>query len=115
MICAAATGDPVPAEDAVETTATTRAALGRALEESTNYCARVYAQTAAAVGRPAQLFGQTMPRMGALDLNAVHNGEHYARFVAYMRMTGMVPPPSCRPARRPRPARGSKGRDGSRA
>lgn len=96
MICAAALGDPVPAEDAVEKAATTRAALVRALKESTTYCARAYAQTDAAVGRPAQLFGQAMPRMGALALNAVHNAEHYGNLVTYMRMKGMVPPSSRR-------------------
>ena len=96
MICAAALGDPVPAEDAVEKAATTKAALIKALKESSDYCARAYAQTAAAAAANTQLFGQTNTRFGALALNAVHNGEHYGNLITYMRMPGMVPPTSRR-------------------
>ena len=96
MICAAALGDPVPAEDAVEKAAKTKAALIKALKESTDYCARAYAQTAAAAAANTQLFGQSNSRFGALALNAVHNGEHYGNLITYMRMKGMVPPSSRR-------------------
>ena len=95
-ICAAALGDPARAEDAVEKSATTKAALVKALKESTDYCGRAYAQTAAAAGARTQLFGQSVPRMNALALNAVHNGEHYGNLVTYMRMKGIVPPSSRR-------------------
>ena len=95
MICAAALGEAVPAEDAVEKAATTKAALVAALKESNDYCARAYAQSDAAAAAPASpLFGQTGSRMGALALNAVHDGEHYGNIVTYMRMKGMVPPSS---------------------
>jgi len=96
MMCAAALGDPVPAEDAVEKAATTKAALVKALKESTDYCARAYAQTDAAAATPAQLFGRTAPRFQWLALNAVHDGEHYGNIITYMRMKGMVPPSSRR-------------------
>ena len=96
MMCAAALGEPVPAEDAVEKAATTKAALVKALKESTDYCARAYGQTDAAMAAPAQLFGQTAPRLQWLALNAVHDGEHYGNIVTYMRMKGMVPPSSRR-------------------
>jgi len=96
MMCAAALGEPAREEDAVEKTATTKAALVKALKESTDYCARAYAQTPAAVAAQVQLFGQSMPRANALALNAVHNGEHYGNLVTYMRMKGMVPPSSKR-------------------
>lgn len=96
MICAAALGEPARAEDAVEKAATTKAALVKALKESTDYCARAYAQTASAAAAPAQLFGQSVTRAHALTVNAVHNGEHYGNLITYMRMKGMVPPSSRR-------------------
>jgi uncharacterized damage-inducible protein DinB len=96
MMCAAALGEPAREEDAIERTATTKAALVRALKESTEYCARAYAQTSAAASAPAQLFGQKQPRFHALALNAVHNGEHYGNLITYLRMKGIVPPSSRR-------------------
>ena len=96
MMCAAALGEPPRAEDAVEREAKTKAALVKALRESNEYCARAYAQTDAAANASAQLFGMNMTRLGALTLNAVHDGEHYGNLVTYMRMKGMVPPSSRR-------------------
>ncbi len=96
MMCAAALGDPIPAEDAVEKAAKTKAALVEALKKSTEYCAKAYAQTSAAAAAQTELFGQKVPRTHALALNAVHNGEHYGNIITYMRMKGMVPPSSRR-------------------
>ena len=96
LMCAAALGEPQPAEDAVEKAAKTKADLVKALKESTAYCSKAYAITAAAAAGTVQLFGQSMTRYGALALNAVHDGEHYGNIVTYMRMKGMVPPSSRR-------------------
>ena len=96
LMCAAALGDPVPAEDAVEKAATTKAALVKALKESTTYCAKAYAQTAASAEGPAEMFGEKSNRFNALTLNAVHDAEHYGNIVTYMRMMGRVPPSSRR-------------------
>ena len=96
MMCAAALGEPPRGEDEVEKAATSKAALVKALKESTDYCARAYEQSAAATTAPAQLFGQSVTRAYALSLNAVHNGEHYGNLITYMRMKGMVPPSSRR-------------------
>ena len=96
LICAAVLGDPQPAEDAVERTAMTKVALVAALKTSTEYCARAYAISAAAGATTAQLFGESSTRVGALALNAVHNGEHYGNIITYMRMMGKVPPSSRR-------------------
>ena len=96
MMCAAALGEPAREEDAIEKTAKTKADLLKALKESTDYCARAYAQPAAATTASVSLFGQSGTRMMALALNAVHNGEHYGNLVTYMRMKGMVPPSSKR-------------------
>jgi uncharacterized damage-inducible protein DinB len=95
-ICASALGEPAREEDAVEKAATTKAALLKALDESTAYCERAYAQTDAAAAASTQLFGSSAPRINALALNAVHDGEHYGNLVTYMRMKGMVPPSSRR-------------------
>jgi uncharacterized damage-inducible protein DinB len=96
MMCAAALGEPVSAEDAVEKAATTKAALVKALQESNDYCARAYAQTDAAAAGETQLFGQTISRFRALAQNAAHDAEHYGNVVTYMRLRGMVPPSSRR-------------------
>jgi uncharacterized damage-inducible protein DinB len=96
LVCAAVLGEPQPAEDAIEKSATTKAALVTALRASTARCERAYAiRTAASVGL-VSLFGDRMTRISALTLNAVHDGEHYGNIVTYMRMKGLVPPSSKR-------------------
>ena len=94
MICAAALGEKGGAEDDIEKTATTKAALLAALRNTTQYCERAYAQTDAAVAGSAMLFGRPMIRLNALVLNATHNAEHYGNLVTYMRIRGMTPPSS---------------------
>jgi len=94
MICAAALGEKGGAEDDIEKTAKTKAALVAALKATTQYCQRAYAQTDAATAASTTLFGGSMPRMNALALNATHNAEHYGNLVTYLRIRGMVPPSS---------------------
>ena len=96
LMCAAALGDKQPAEDAVEKVAKSKVAILKALHESVEYCTKAYAITGATAGMSTQLFGETSTRVGALALNAVHDGEHYGNIVTYMRMKGMVPPSSRR-------------------
>ena len=96
LMCAAALGDKQPAEDAVEKAATSKAALVAALKASTAYCEKAYAISAASAGMPVEMFGDKSTKVGALALNAVHDGEHYGNIVTYMRMKGMVPPSSKR-------------------
>jgi uncharacterized damage-inducible protein DinB len=94
MICAAALGDPPRGEDEIEKTKTTKTELVAALQASTEYCGRAYAQSDAAAQQQAQLFGQERSRLAALGINATHNAEHYGNLVTYMRMNGLVPPSS---------------------
>jgi len=94
MICAAALGEKGGAEDDIEKTAKTKAALVAALKTTTQYCQRAYAQTDAASAATTTLFGNSMPRMNALAMNATHNAEHYGNLVTYLRIRGMVPPSS---------------------
>ena len=98
MFCAIALGEKVPAEDAVEKTATTKAALVDALKKSNEYCARAYAMTDQAAVAMVDLFGQQRSKLYALMMNASHNAEHYGNLVTYMRINKIVPP-SSRPGR----------------
>jgi uncharacterized damage-inducible protein DinB len=98
MFCAAALGETVPAEDAVEKAAKTKAALVAALKKSSDYCARAYAMTDAAASKSLTIFGMKMSGLGVLTLNAAHDYEHYGNLVTYLRINGMVPP-SSQPAR----------------
>jgi uncharacterized damage-inducible protein DinB len=99
MFCAIALGVKPPAEDAVEKSAKTKAALVQALKESNDYCARAYNQTDAAAAASVELFGAQRSRLYTLLENATHDSEHYGNIVTYMRLNKMVPPSS-----RPRPA-----------
>ncbi len=96
MICAAVLGDPQPAEDAIEKSATTKTALIAALIASNTYCAKAYAIGTAAAGAAVDMFGEKNTKIGVLALNAVHDGEHYGNIVTYMRMLGKIPPSSKR-------------------
>ncbi len=94
LFCAAAVGDAERAEDEIERTRTTKAALLAALKASTEYCGKAYAQTDAAAQQRTRLFGQSQTRLFALALNATHNAEHYGNIVTYLRLNGIVPPSS---------------------
>jgi uncharacterized damage-inducible protein DinB len=94
LICATALGEKAPAEDAVEKGAKTKAAIVKALKESTDHCKKAYALAAKDAATSVELFGAKNTKIGALVLNAVHDGEHYGNVVTYMRMKGMVPPSS---------------------
>lgn len=96
LICAAVLGDKVPAEDAIEKTAKTKAALVAALKASTAYCEKAYTLAPAKFGDSIEMFGGKQTKIAALTLNAVHDGEHYGNIVTYMRLKGMVPPSSKR-------------------
>jgi len=94
MICAAVLGEKQPAEDAIEKSAKTKAALVAALKASTAHCDKAYAIPASQLGAMIDMFGDKSTKFGALALNAVHDGEHYGNIVTYMRMQGKVPPSS---------------------
>lgn len=97
MFCAMALGEKPPAEDAVEKTAKSKAALVAALKQSTAYCERAYGISDASAMAMIDVFGAQRTRLFALMLNAAHDDEHYGNLVTYMRLNKMVPPTS-RPA-----------------
>ena len=94
MFCAAALGEKIPPEDAVEKAGMSKTDLVKALDESNTYCARAYALSGPRLAETVELFGQRHTKGFALAMNATHDNEHYGNVVTYMRMLGMVPPSS---------------------
>lgn len=98
IFCAAAKGEKPPyAEDAFEKTATTRAAIVKALEDSVKYCDAAYTslddrKAAELVDEP--FGGGKSARASALMGNTGHLQEHYGNLVTYLRINGLVPPSS---------------------
>jgi uncharacterized damage-inducible protein DinB len=92
--CARSKGEPPPVPDGtLEKTATTKAAIVKALNESVAYCDAVYASlTAASAAEMVKAGNNQIPRVQPLFSNASHNVEHYGNLVTYFRMKKMVPP-----------------------
>lgn len=95
LICSSALGEtPKATEDDIEKNVKTKSGLVAALRASTDFCARAYAQSDAAMSGATKLFGSDATRFAALARNTIHDGEHYGNIVTYMRIKGMVPPSS---------------------
>jgi uncharacterized damage-inducible protein DinB len=97
VFCAAARGEKSPhAEEEFEKTATTAAAITKALQDSIAYCDAAYtALTDARAGETVNgAFGGKDSRAGILIGNTGHNNEHYGNLVTYLRINGLVPPSS---------------------
>ena len=93
-MCAAAAGEKPP-QSGIEKSATTKAALSKALNESIAYCDKVISGMSDAKGNEMTkfFFGPTT-RFGILAFNTAHSYEHYGNLVTYMRLKGIVPPSS---------------------
>jgi uncharacterized damage-inducible protein DinB len=98
VFCSAAKGEKSPhAEDAFEKSATTRAQIIKALNDSIAYCDSAYtALDDKRAGEIVELpFGMGKgARALPLMLNTGHLQEHYGNLVTYFRVKGMVPPSS---------------------
>lgn len=98
IFCAAARGEKAPyAEDHFEKTATTKAAITKALGDSISYCDAAY--TALDDRKAGEMiaapFGSgKSARASALMGNTGHLQEHYGNLVTYLRINGIVPPSS---------------------
>jgi uncharacterized damage-inducible protein DinB len=92
--CARSKGEAPPVPDGtLEKTATTKAAIVKALGESVAYCDGVYtALTAASAAEMVKAGDSQVPRVQPLFNNVSHNVEHYGNLVTYFRMKKMVPP-----------------------
>lgn len=98
VFCAAAKGEKPPhTEGEFEKSATTKAAISTALNDSLAYCDSAYnALTDAGAGEMVAMpFGMGQAaRATALIGNTGHVDEHYGNLVTYFRIKGMVPPSS---------------------
>jgi uncharacterized damage-inducible protein DinB len=93
-ICAAAAGEK-PSQSGIEKSATTKAALSKALNESIAYCDKVIAGLDDTKGMEVtKFFTGPTTRLGILAFNTAHSYEHYGNLVTYMRLKGIVPPSS---------------------
>ena len=97
MFCSLALGESNPGLK-IEQTKTTKADLVAALKESVAYCDKAYdGMTDASGAQMVKLFGMDMPKFGALNINNMHDMEHYGNLVTYMRLKNIVPPTSEQP------------------
>ena len=102
MYCGAAKGEKNPAAESQFEKVTSKAALVKALKDSSAYCDTVYAElTDAGLGRMVTMGTRQMPAIGLLVQNIAHDNEHYGNLVTYMRLKGIVPPSTARQQRRP--------------
>ena len=96
--CAEAKGEKPPFTEAgVEKSATTKAAIVKALDASIAYCDEVYKtldDAKAAQMAPGAFGGPQAPRAQSLIGNTGHFQEHYGNLVTYLRINGLVPPSS---------------------
>jgi uncharacterized damage-inducible protein DinB len=91
--CAVAKGEPNPNKDDFTKTATTKAAIQKALADSFAYCDTVYGTLTDAKALELIKVGQNeIPRAARLISIIAHDNEHYGNLVTYMRIKGYVPP-----------------------
>lgn len=96
--CSAASGEVNPGLG-IEKSKTTKADLVSALKDAMAFCDKAYASTTDAnAAQVVKFFGGERTRLNVLSFNSMHNYEHYGNMVTYMRIKGLVPPTSERPA-----------------
>jgi uncharacterized damage-inducible protein DinB len=94
MFCSMALGEKNP-DLKIEQSKTSKADLTAALNAAFAYCDKAYdTMTDASAVQTIKLFGNDAPRFGALEVNNMHDLEHYGNLVTYMRLKGIVPPSS---------------------
>lgn len=93
-ICGSASGQKPPMSG-VEKSATTKAALQKALADSFAFCeAGLAAMDDKKGAEIIKTFLGMQPRLGVFAFNNSHVNEHYGNLVTYMRLKGIVPPSS---------------------
>jgi hypothetical protein len=73
-MCAVALGEPARPEDAVEQAKTTKPDIVAALQASTEFCERAYAQTDATSRTEMELFGRRMSRLATSSPTCASTG-----------------------------------------
>jgi len=101
MFCSVALGEKNPGLK-IEQTKTTKADLVTALKDAVAYCDKAYdSMTDASGSQMVKLFDMDMPKLGVLNVNNMHDMEHYGNLVTYMRLKNVVPPTSEQPPTAP--------------
>jgi hypothetical protein len=95
MFCGAAKKEPPAKKESAEKTPT-KPEIAKALKDAFAFCDKVYAEsTDATLGTTmVPLFGSTLPKFTALDVNVAHYNEHYGNLVTYLRLKKLTPPSS---------------------
>jgi uncharacterized damage-inducible protein DinB len=94
-ICSMASGMK-PTARGIEKSATTKAALQKALADSFAFCEQAVASMdeKKSMEMIKGIDGSMQPRLMVLAFNNSHLNEHYGNLVTYMRLKGIVPPSS---------------------
>ena len=101
MFCSVSLGEKNPGLK-IEQTKTTKADLVAALKDALAYCDKAYeSMTDASGSQMVKLFDSDMPKLGVLNVNNMHDMEHYGNLVTYMRLKNIVPPTSEQPPAAP--------------
>jgi uncharacterized damage-inducible protein DinB len=97
FFCGVAAGSNPEYTDSIEQSATSKAALVKALKDSVAQCDQIYAKTDAANALATVPAGKGDALRGLMLLdNVSHDNEHYGNIVTYMRLKGHVPPSTAR-------------------
>jgi uncharacterized damage-inducible protein DinB len=92
--CAAVLGEKNPPPK-IDKTKTSKADVTAALTEAFSYCDKAYdGLTDATATEQVKFMGDTMPKLGVLNVNSLHSIEHYGNLIVYLRMNNLVPPTS---------------------
>ena len=99
--CSLALGEKNPGLK-IEQTKTTKADLVAALKDAVAFCDKAYdSMTDASGSQMVKLFDTEIPKLGVLNINNMHDMEHYGNLVTYMRLKNIVPPTSEQPPAAP--------------
>src|ERR1700730_11582244 len=99
--CSIALGEKNPGLK-IEQTKTSKADLVAALKDAVAYCDKAYdGMTDASGSQMVKLFDMDLPKLGVLNINNMHDMEHYGNLVTYMRLKNIVPPTSEQPPAAP--------------
>jgi uncharacterized damage-inducible protein DinB len=98
LLCSTASGEPNPMK-AIEKTKTSKADLVAALKEAVAYCNKAFAGMTDAQGsQTVKMMNYDVARLSVFSVNTAHTDEHYGNMVTYLRLKGIVPPSSEKPA-----------------
>ena len=96
--CSTAAGEANPMK-AIEKTKTSKPDLVAALKDAVAYCDKVYSGMTDTQGaQMVKLMSFNLAKLSVLSVNTAHTDEHYGNMVTYLRLKGIVPPSSEKPA-----------------